>query len=353
MPARGRWEMLEGAVFGCFLIADVLELKEFGFALAVAVILDATLVRLLLVPCVYEDRGKRQLVAPGIHGSAHAPDPARLKGMHRLGVSGALLAGVVLVFGSSAAGRVKPTEALREQRAVSKISARGLPLYCGGGRTREVALTFDDGPTPNTSRLLDALRGSSWSPALAAVPATFFLIGESAGRYRSYARVEAEMGAVGAHTQRHKTLTRLGLSAARKEIEEGTRSVERAIGAPVDLFRPPGGHRSPAIDRIVASHGLLTVLWSVDPRDWARRSATSIVAALATDPRLAPGAIVVLHDFNLATIEALPAIVHDLRHRGLRPVTVPQLLADDPPTIAEQRDDARAGGCVHLYGRRR
>lgn len=42
--------LIMAAVFGCFLVADVLELKEFGFALAVAVILDATLVRLLLVP---------------------------------------------------------------------------------------------------------------------------------------------------------------------------------------------------------------------------------------------------------------------------------------------------------------
>ena len=45
------------AVFGCFLVADVLELKEFGFALAAAVVLDATLVRLLLVPAVMKIAG--------------------------------------------------------------------------------------------------------------------------------------------------------------------------------------------------------------------------------------------------------------------------------------------------------
>ena len=45
------------AVFGCFLVADVLELKEFGFALAVAVILDATIVRLLLVPAIMKMAG--------------------------------------------------------------------------------------------------------------------------------------------------------------------------------------------------------------------------------------------------------------------------------------------------------
>lgn len=38
------------AVFGSFVTADVLELKEFGLALAIAIAIDATLVRLVLVP---------------------------------------------------------------------------------------------------------------------------------------------------------------------------------------------------------------------------------------------------------------------------------------------------------------
>ena len=53
------------AVFGCFLVADVLELKEFGFALAVAVVLDATLVRLLLVPAFMKLAGKANWWLPG------------------------------------------------------------------------------------------------------------------------------------------------------------------------------------------------------------------------------------------------------------------------------------------------
>ena len=262
--------------------------------------------------------------------------------MRRLGLAAALLACVFLDPGGSAPGG-RLAEPLREQRAVATIAGRGLPLYCGGGHTSEVALTFDDGPTAYTPRLLDALRRSG-------APATFFLIGESAARYRSYARTEAELGAVGAHTQHHLALTGLGLAAARREIVEGTRSVDRAVGATVRLFRPPGGRRSLAIDRIVASQGLLAVGWAVDPRDWARASPNSVVAALASDPRLVGGAIVVLHEFKLSTIGAFPALVHMLRQRGLHPVTVPRLLADDPPTLTQQRDDARAGSCVHLYG---
>jgi peptidoglycan/xylan/chitin deacetylase (PgdA/CDA1 family) len=276
-----------------------------------------------------------------------------------------LLIGTVVVLGTRAAdggfrprwGAVTrqqlegpPAEAMREERAVKKMVTRGLPVYCGGGRTHEVALTFDDGPGPYTPRLLAALRRSSLPGALASVPATFFLIGENAVRYPSYARLEARIGAVGSHTENHRVLTRLRRAAVRREIAAGEKSVERVLGESVQLFRPPGGHRSAAIDRIVAELKLLTVLWSVDPRDWAR-GATSIVTAVESDPRLVPGAIVVLHEFHPATIEALPAIVGDLRRRGLRPVSVPRLLTDDPPTLAEQREDVVADSCVHLYRR--
>lgn len=268
--------------------------------------------------------------------------------MRRLDLAAALLA-CLFVLAGDAAGRAEPAGPLRERQAVATIAARGLPLYCGGGRTNEVALTFDDGPTAYTPRLLAALRRAAWSPTQASAPATFFLIGQSATTYRSYARAEAGLGAVGAHTQHHRALTGLGPAAVRREIAEGKRSVERAIHAPVQLFRPPGGGHGPVIDRIVASLGMLTVRWAVDPRDWARASGSSVAAALASDPRLVPGAIVVLHEFRLSTIEAVPEIVRALRGRGLRPVTVPRLLADDPPSLAEQRADARAGGCVHLY----
>jgi peptidoglycan/xylan/chitin deacetylase (PgdA/CDA1 family) len=263
--------------------------------------------------------------------------------MHRLGFSAVFVfTGVVLVLGSGVDGQVRPAESMRERQAVARIAARGLPLYCGGGRTREVALSFDDGPTTYTPRLLKALREASRF-SHAPVPATFFLIGQSAARYRSYARAEAEVGSVGAHTQTHTTLTGLAPAAARREIVEGKRSVERALGEIVHLFRPTEGRRNPPIDRIVASSGLLTVMWTVDPRDWAMTDPVSVTKAVASDPRLVPGAIVVLHEFNLTRIEAVPAIVRDLRHRGLLPVTVPRLLLDDPPTLAEQREDARGG----------
>jgi peptidoglycan/xylan/chitin deacetylase (PgdA/CDA1 family) len=239
----------------------------------------------------------------------------------------------------------------RERQAVARLAARGLPVFCGGGRADEVALSFDDGPTVFTPRLLAALRRSSQPGSKTGVPATFFLIGGNADRYPAYARAEAAIGAVGAHTQTHATLTGLARGAARREIAAGKQSVEQAVGERVRLFRPVGGHRSSAIDRMAAEQGLLTVMYTVDPRDWARSSTDSIAVAVLSDPRLLPGAIVVLHELRRPTIEAVPAIVRGLRRRGLQLVSVPRLLADDPPTLAEQRLDLRAGSCAHLFRR--
>ena len=266
------------------------------------------------------------------------------------------LVGALLALGAAQAAlqstpEPSPARTRRESHAVANLVARGLPVFCGGGRANEVALTFDDGPTGYTPRLLAALRRSAKPGSTAGVPATFFLIGRNAARYPSYARAEAATGAVGAHTQTHATLTGLAPAVARREILAGKRSVERAIGETVQLFRPVGGRRATATDRMVAEQKLLTVMYTVDPRDWARAETAAIVAAVLSDPRLVSGAIVLLHEFHPASIEAVPAIIRGLRQRGLRPVSMPRLLADDPPTLAEQREDARAGSCVHLYRR--
>lgn len=46
------------AVFASFVTADVLELKQIGFALAVAVAIDAVIVRLVLVPAFMQLFGR-------------------------------------------------------------------------------------------------------------------------------------------------------------------------------------------------------------------------------------------------------------------------------------------------------
>jgi len=64
------------AVFGSFLSANVLEIKQFGFALAVAIALDATLVRLVLVPALMRLLSGANWWTPFSSRRARATEPA-------------------------------------------------------------------------------------------------------------------------------------------------------------------------------------------------------------------------------------------------------------------------------------
>jgi peptidoglycan/xylan/chitin deacetylase (PgdA/CDA1 family) len=188
-----------------------------------------------------------------------------------------------------------------------------------GGRAavaRAVALTFDDGPSPQyTPRILAVLRRMH-------VRATFFCIGYLADEYPALVREELQTGmTVGNHSYNHPEVPPFDQLPPRlldDEILLGARSLRRA-GADPMLFRPPGGSSSPRVVRAAERHGERIVLWSVDPRDWqtgttARQITRSVLAAVR------PGSIIELHDGGgdrTATIAALPAIIKGIRHRHL------------------------------------
>ena len=181
-----------------------------------------------------------------------------------------------------------------------------------------VALTFDDGPGPDTPRLLDELaaRGAS---------ATFFVVGRQIAREPGVVAREAAAGhAVGNHTWDHVDLTRLSPAAAATELDSTGQAIVAAGGPAPTLARPPYGSVSGLVRQTYSDRGLVGVLWDVDTEDWKNRD-----AAITTQRALAgahPGAIILMHDIWPSTVDAVPAIVDGLRARGLTLVTVPQLL---------------------------
>lgn len=216
-------------------------------------------------------------------------------------------------------------------RGVERFVQLGLPLYCGGTRRRVVALTFDDGPGPATSATLHVLRRFGER-------ATFFLVGRNLAEWPRLPRAEAALGAVGDHTWTHPFLTRLPVATMRREIATTQAALARTTGAPVLLFRPPYGFHDAAIDHEVRRLGMLQVLWSLDSHDsypppGAR--AAEIVETLAR--HVHPGSIVLLHENLRETQRALPAVLRELRGAGMTSVSVPQLLALDPPTVGQLR----------------
>lgn len=210
------------------------------------------------------------------------------------------------------------------QRAVTHFAEIGLPVYCGATKKKMVALTFDDGPGPYTAgSILHVLRKRH-------ARATFFLVGRRIQNWPSIPKMETEVGAVGDHTWNHAELTGLDENAMKSEVEDAQTAVAQATQRPVTLFRPPYGARDGAVDREVASLGMVTVMWSLDSLDWQGGNWKELVARVLQAVR--PGSIVLMHDIHPNTISAVWKLVPALHHLGYRLVTVPELLALDPPT---------------------
>jgi peptidoglycan/xylan/chitin deacetylase (PgdA/CDA1 family) len=180
------------------------------------------------------------------------------------------------------------------------------------------ALTFDDGPDPDsTPAVLDALDA-------AGVRATFFVVGDQLMRHHALAREARARGhQLALHGATHPHHEQLGPSAQRDEMARAVGAFEAAVGERAKLFRPPYGrfaeHSFGACERL----GLTPVYWSAWGSDWDPIPASRI-ADLATRD-LAAGAIVLLHDSPryaarpsaAPTAEAIPAIAAAAAERGL------------------------------------
>ena len=206
-----------------------------------------------------------------------------------------------------------------------RLIALGRPIYCAPRRGHMVALTFDDGPGPYTALALRKLRRHRDH-------ATFFLVGKELGlaRARGIPRRERAIGAVGDHTWTHPLLTALPAVSVRSELSRDQIAVARASGGPVELFRPPYGARNASIDAIARALGMVEIIWDVDSRDSEGANYAGIAANVKRG--LLPGSIILMHENRGQTIRALLTILPALARRHLRAVSVPALLAADPPS---------------------
>jgi peptidoglycan-N-acetylglucosamine deacetylase len=218
------------------------------------------------------------------------------------------------------------TSAEEADAAVSSVLAYTPFVKEGADRGRDVALTFDDGPGPYTPGVLSVLERFH-------VRATFFVIGAMLRYFSASAVREIEDGdAIGDHTETHPEMAQLSAKQQYEELFEQIVRVELLGGPRPVLFRPPYGSFDATTLRELHALHLLMTLWSVDTEDYLQPGVSEIVDRALAGAR--PGAIILMHDAGgtrTQTIAALPTIIRDLRARGFRLVTVPQLLEDDPP----------------------
>ncbi|HEY2831365.1 MAG TPA: polysaccharide deacetylase family protein [Sporichthyaceae bacterium] len=182
---------------------------------------------------------------------------------------------------------------------------------------RCVALTFDDGPGPYTTRLLGLL-------AAANVRATFFLIGESARDFPDQVRAEQAQGEeVGDHSWSHPQLTHLDDPQVADQFNRTADEIASLDGQRPTLIRPPYGAVDARVNSVLGDQGAPEILWSVDTLDWLHRNPDSVYERAMHDVR--PGSIILMHDIHPTTVDAVPRLIDALKSQGYTLVTVSQL----------------------------
>jgi peptidoglycan-N-acetylglucosamine deacetylase len=188
-----------------------------------------------------------------------------------------------------------------------------------------IAMTFDDGPSPETTpRLLDILKQRN-------IKATFFMIGQNAERNPAIVkRILAEGHEIGNHSWTHPQLSKLADDRVTEEINKTQNAIKDASGYTPVLMRPPyGAITARQKEWIEKQFGLSVIIWSVDPFDWKRPGASVIEQRILSGAR--PGAIVLSHDIHKQTVDAMPATLDALAAKGFKFVTVSQLIAMNKP----------------------
>jgi peptidoglycan/xylan/chitin deacetylase (PgdA/CDA1 family) len=199
-------------------------------------------------------------------------------------------------------------------------------VYHGPAGDREIALPFDDGPwnDPPTADFLSVLERAH-------VPATFFEIGRQIGPYDPGGVAERRMLAdgdmIGDHTWSHPDMALLPPVQQALQLIQTASAIRQSTGFTPCLWRPPGGAISPSLVSLARSLGFLTVMWNVDPRDWALPGVGAIYSNVVSNAH--SGSIVIQHfggGPRYETLAALPQEISTLRARGYRFVTVNQML---------------------------
>lgn len=226
-----------------------------------------------------------------------------------------------------------------ENAAVDHVLHYTSYVQLAGHRRREIALTFDDGPSPYTPQVLRILNRFH-------IHATFFVVGREVSSYKRLVAAEVQAGNdVGDHTMTHPPLAQLSAGVQAAQLSGDARLI-RAAGAPAPrLMRPPYGSFNTTTLQVLRAQRLLMVLWSVDTSDYARPGVDRIAYSALSGAE--SGAIILMHDGGgdrSETVAALPRIITRLRQRGFRLVTVSQLLKDNPPPHHQPAPHSLSGG---------
>ncbi|KFE99282.1 polysaccharide deacetylase [Chryseobacterium formosense] len=182
-------------------------------------------------------------------------------------------------------------------------------------KIKEVALTFDDGPTEFTPKFLDILKENN-------VKATFFCIGKQIEKYpKTFQRIIAEGHTIGNHTLSHSNTT--GFLSASKMVEEIEKCDEVMLkvgNLKTDLYRPPFGVTNPNIAKAIKKTHKKSIGWNVRSLDTITEDEKKIYRKVTKG--LKKGSIILLHDTSEKTYNVLVELLLFLEHEKFSTFTI-------------------------------
>ena len=235
---------------------------------------------------------------------------------------GTLQAAVSLAATSSVTATVSVDATIPAEWPLSAKRYVGKVIHSVVTKKHEVALTFDDGPSGNCETIIAMLKSADAS-------ATFFFCGRTI-RGPGVADVHAAALAgmdVGNHTFNHVELRKVSPATWHAQVQLNEAVLERVIGFAPRFVRPRSGIYDRQTVARAKADGLGLILWSRSAADaGAHPSVAAIVRKVTSKVR--SGDIILMHETNPDTAAALPAILRELKRKGLKAVTVSRLLAD-------------------------
>jgi peptidoglycan/xylan/chitin deacetylase (PgdA/CDA1 family) len=188
-----------------------------------------------------------------------------------------------------------------------------------------IALTFDDGPSKATSRILNLLKENGGK-------ATFCVLGNRVREYKKPIKRATAMGCqIIGHSWDHKDLTKLSKSEIRTELTDTANAIEKACGIRPVMYRPPYGAVNDTVKSVSKDLGLSMINWNIDTLDWKTKNANAIYKAVMKD--VSDGDIILCHDIYSTTADAMERVIPGLVKKGYQLVTVEELLSFSKKTV--------------------
>jgi peptidoglycan/xylan/chitin deacetylase (PgdA/CDA1 family) len=247
------------------------------------------------------------------------------------------------------------SQAWRYARTVLGVLAAAAVLVVGGltGHVRKagaddvdcsqvkcVALTFDDGPSPFTDRLLQILADND-------AKSTFFLIGNKVAANTAGAKRIADAGMeVANHTWEHPNMTTIPPELIGSQIAKANDAIASATGQRPKLLRTAGGVINDKVLAAAKQQGMADINWDVVPFDWINDSNTAATAYMLKT-QIKPGSVVLFHDTYSSTVDVVYQFIPVLKANGYHLVTVSQLLGPrEPGSTYGSRDNGPPANAI-------